>query len=225
MQKLYGSRDFNSEEHGGVEHKIATNLHSIEDYEGEFPDFDRNALVNYAKKVVEATAEIRENNSLLKLNEYRRYYSSKYFAKLRDEIELYAANHLIWEYNNIEFFSIVPLGWMNDRGTDTMLLRVKYFCSRYLYDEKNGKYLSGSPGQREKIETILSFQHSDEEKTGSEKMICPNCGAEVSVRKQGKCSFCGTMLYSNVFDWVLCGEKETTVIYLDGTEQEVAVYE
>lgn len=90
----------------------------------------------------------------------------------------------------------------------------------YIIDEETRKVLKGDPNTDCYMNYLLTFMRKTGVKSheGTDKSVaknCPNCGAPLSITSSGKCDFCGSIITTGDFDWVLSkmdAVKANTVI-------------
>ena len=102
----------------------------------------------------------------------------------------------------------------------------------YIIDEKTKKAIMGN--KKSYFDTIymLTFTRRKGVKTnivnGFVSNICPHCGATVSSASSGKCEYCGSIIHTDEFNWVLSNLESVDVnfvndnrgiVFLDGTNQ------
>jgi len=90
----------------------------------------------------------------------------------------------------------------------------------YIKDEKTEKVLKGNPDQDCFLSYLLTFIRKNGVKTdpansNRSTVACPHCGAPTKITSAGKCEYCGFIITTGEFDWVLAdmtGIKPSTVI-------------
>ena len=102
----------------------------------------------------------------------------------------------------------------------------------YIIDEKTKKAIIGN--KKSYFDTIymLTFTRRKGVKTnivnGFVANICPHCGATVNSASSGKCEYCGSIIHTDEFNWVLSNLESVDVnfvndnrgiVFLDGTNQ------
>ena len=100
----------------------------------------------------------------------------------------------------------------------TVFLQVR--MTDYIKDEKTGQVLKGSPNVDSHMKYLYTFMRKNGVLTspGTSNMSttnCPNCGAPTTITSAGKCEYCGSVITTGDFDWVLSnidGVKPQTVI-------------
>lgn len=90
----------------------------------------------------------------------------------------------------------------------------------YIIDENTRQILKGDPNKDCYMNYLLTFMRKTGVKSreGTDKSVaknCPNCGAPLQVTSSGKCDYCGSIITTGDFDWVLAkmdAVKPNTVI-------------
>ena len=78
----------------------------------------------------------------------------------------------------------------------------------YIIDENTKKVLKGDPNKDCFMKYLLTFTRktgvlTDPAKEGSGTVSCPHCGAPTQVTSAGKCEYCGYIVTTGEYDWVL----------------------
>ncbi len=77
----------------------------------------------------------------------------------------------------------------------------------YIIDENTKKVLQGDPNREYHLKYMLTFMRRVGVKThiidGVQSSFCPHCGAPVDTASAGKCQYCGSIVKSGEFNWVL----------------------
>ena len=79
----------------------------------------------------------------------------------------------------------------------------------YIIDEKTKKVLMGDPNNDCYMKYLLKFTRKNGVKTdpasaGKNIVACPHCGAPTQITSAGKCEYCGFIVTTGDYDWVLC---------------------
>lgn len=90
----------------------------------------------------------------------------------------------------------------------------------YIKDEKTDAVLKGNPNQDCHLRYLLTFMRktgvlTDGAKSGQSTVSCPHCGAPTQITSAGQCEYCGFIVTTGEYDWVLSnidGVKPQTVI-------------
>lgn len=78
----------------------------------------------------------------------------------------------------------------------------------YIIDEQTRKVLKGDPNTDCYLDYVLTFMRKTGVKTKDAASTavsrsCPHCGAPMQVTSAGKCEYCGSIITTGEFDWVL----------------------
>ncbi|MEG2004366.1 MAG: hypothetical protein RR057_07175, partial [Clostridia bacterium] len=94
---------------------------------------------------------------------------------------------------------------------DMIYARLNTRVTDYVVDDKTGDIIRGS----DKAEKFMEYewtlvrtkgkQTSTEEQT--ESIHCPSCGAPLNINKTAKCEYCGAVVSTNDYDWVISAIK------------------
>lgn len=78
----------------------------------------------------------------------------------------------------------------------------------YIIDEKTRQVLMGNPNADCYMQYLMKFTRRNGVKTdpaaASNIVACPHCGAPTQITSAGKCEYCGFIVTTGDYDWVLC---------------------
>lgn len=78
----------------------------------------------------------------------------------------------------------------------------------YIIDEKTRQVLMGNPNADCYMQYLMKFTRKNGVKTdpaaASNIIACPHCGAPTQITSAGKCEYCGFIVTTGDYDWVLC---------------------
>lgn len=81
----------------------------------------------------------------------------------------------------------------------------------YIIEEKTGKLIAGRKDIDASMKYLMTFSRTKGSITKNEKGIettdCPNCGAPTEITSSGKCSYCGSLITSGKYAWILSDMK------------------
>ena len=119
-----------------------------------------------------------------------------------------------------------------DENFEHLIVSLRATMLDYIIDEKTKKAIIGN--KKSYFDTIymLTFTRRKGVKTnivnGFVANICPHCGATVNSASSGKCEYCGSIIHTDEFNWVLSNLESVDVnfvndnrgiVFLDGTNQ------
>lgn len=97
--------------------------------------------------------------------------------------------------------------YVRDENYENLTVCMKVRMIDYIIDEKSGKLLMGSKTADIDTTYLLTFIRSKGIKTtiidGIISNSCPHCGAPVDSASAGKCEYCGSIIHSGEYNWVL----------------------
>ena len=97
--------------------------------------------------------------------------------------------------------------YVRDESFEHLTVCMKTRMIDYIIDEKSGKLLNGSKTDDVFMTYLLTFTRRRGIKTtlinGVIANSCPHCGAPVDSASAGRCEFCGSIIHSGEFNWVL----------------------
>lgn len=110
--------------------------------------------------------------------------------------------------------------YIRDKEYEYLKVYMQVRMVDYIIDENTKAVLKGDPNKDSYLQYILTFMRKDGVKTdpalsGKSTVSCPHCGAPTKVTSSGKCEYCGYIITTGEFDWVLSditGVKPGTVI-------------
>ena len=119
-----------------------------------------------------------------------------------------------------------------DENFEHLIVSLRATMLDYIIDDKTKKAIIGN--KKSYFDTIymLTFTRRKGVKTnivnGFVANICPHCGATVNSASSGKCEYCGSIIHTDEFNWVLSNLESVDVnfvndnrgiVFLDGTNQ------
>lgn len=150
----------------------------------------------------------------------------------------------LFEQHNIQLQEFIRLGRINvmdniqiidaylhkfgiDENYEHLIVSLRATMNDYIIDEKSGKVIAGD--KYEVFDTIyqMTFTRRKGIKTNIVKgrivSICPHCGAEVESSSAGKCQYCGSVIHSGEFNWVLSNLESVDENFVDDTRGVVFI--
>ena len=97
--------------------------------------------------------------------------------------------------------------YVRDENFEHLTVCMKVRMVDYIIDEKSGKLLKGSKDKDVYMTYLLTFTRRKGIKTtlinGVISNSCPHCGAPVDSASAGRCEYCGSIVHSGEYNWVL----------------------
>lgn len=146
-----------------------------------------------------------------KLDGIRPCLSDAFYAQVDRQVETYRRNRQTNRIERISVLGVDLVGWKQESGNDVMIARLRTRIVDYVVDDATGNIVRGS-NTAEKFMTyewslIRTSGRTTGNNEGTNASSCPNCGAPLDLNKSAKCEYCGSVIESDSFDWVLSGIK------------------
>lgn len=97
--------------------------------------------------------------------------------------------------------------YVRDENFEHLTVCMKVRMIDYIIDEKSGKLLKGNKDNDVYMTYLLTFTRRKGIKTtlinGVISNSCPHCGAPVDSASAGRCEYCGSIVHSGEYNWVL----------------------
>ncbi len=109
--------------------------------------------------------------------------------------------------DNITVLGVELTGFGQDEKHDIVTALIRTRLRDYTVDDATGKVVSGS----RTAEKFLTYEWTlvrtkgakSYERSADEAKNCPNCGAPLDLNASAKCEYCGAVIQSAEFDWVI----------------------
>lgn len=125
------------------------------------------------------------------------------FQQHRYWIDAYRKQGLRNVVDDFQVTNVSPVKIVSDAFYDAITVRIWANGRDYTVDE-SGKVVAGSKTNVRKWTEYWTFIRSRSGAAASGSTVtCPNCGASVVAGPSGKCDFCGGVLQTGQFGWVL----------------------
>ncbi len=147
-------------------------------------------------------------------------WSERDFSKVRpfEKEELYKQHEtLIKDYINNGRINVLDrinvnraylYKYVREREYEYLTVCMESRMTDYIKDEKTGAVLKGDPNVEYHLRYLYTFMRkkgvlTDSARSNNSVVACPHCGAPTSITSAGKCEYCGFIVTTGEFDWVL----------------------
>ncbi|MBQ7266073.1 MAG: Tim44 domain-containing protein [Firmicutes bacterium] len=98
--------------------------------------------------------------------------------------------------------------YVRDKEYEQLSVYILARMTDYYIDEKTKAVLQGNPNAEYHLKYIYTFMRktgvlTDPAKSNNSTVSCPHCGAPTAITSAGKCEYCGFIVTTGEFDWVL----------------------
>ncbi len=183
-------------------------LRPINEYKSVDPDFSQP---DFCEEISNMYVRFQNAWQDKKLDGIRPYLSDAFYAQVDRQLDAYRRNKQTNRIERISVLGVDLVGWKQESGNDVMIARLRTRIVDYVVDDTTGNVVRGS-NTAEKFMTyewnlIRTSGITTSKNNGTNASSCPNCGAPLDLNKSAKCEYCGSIIESDSFDWVLSGIK------------------
>lgn len=124
--------------------------------------------------------------------------------QLQELIDQKKTNHMDGQYIK----SVTLAAFVQDGANQALTVRLDAMLSDYTTDDQTGQVITGSKTTKYNRSYRLTFIRSSTVKTQAatdevKSHSCPSCGAPLELNASGKCEYCGCVVTSGEYGWVL----------------------
>lgn len=146
------------------------------------------------------------------LTPVRTRLTSELYAKSQAQLNAMKQKGVTNYVDNISVLSTNIAGCSIDETNETINVILTARINDYTVDDQTGNVVSGSKTSDIFMTYYWTLIRSAGTKTRevtkeAEKTVCPNCGAPVDLNQSAQCPYCGSVLESGNYDWVLSSIK------------------
>ncbi len=186
----------------------ASTLRPVSEYNSVDPNFSQPDFCEELSNMYVRFQNAWQNK---KLDDVRPCLSDAFYAQVDRQLDAYRKNRQTNRIERISVLGVDPVGWKQENGNDVMVCRLRTRIVDYVVDDSTGNIVRGS-NTAEKFMTyewtlIRTSGRVTGQDAGTNASSCPNCGAPLDLNKSAKCEYCGSIIETDNFDWVLSGIK------------------
>lgn len=170
------------------------------------PNFSASDFMTFGKEVF---VDIQEGWSARDLSKVRIVMHDNLYKQTQKQVEEKIRSGLINHIENIAVSTAYLTAYKRDKQFEyvTMYLSARFID--YEAEEKTGKVIRGDKNTRWEMRYLMKFMRSTGVKTKDETNVlkshnCPNCGAPLKMESSGICEYCGSVVTTGQYSWVLC---------------------
>ena len=160
-------------------------------------------IQNHTDEIVNAITKTERD-----FEKVRPFEKEELYKQHTELIKQYIENGKINVLDRINVNQAYLFKYYRDSQYEFMHVYIQARMTDYIKDEKTGNVLKGDPNTEYHLQYIYTFMRkvgvlTDPVKSGKSTVACPHCGAPTSVTSSGKCEYCGFIITTGEFDWVL----------------------
>lgn len=187
------------------------------------PDFSSSKFISWVK---EAFITLQTAWSERDFDKVRNFEKEELFNQHKKQLEEYIRKGWINDLSRININQAYLYKYVRDKDYEYLTVFIDSRMGDYIKDEKTGSIIKGDPSVDYYLKYLYTFMRktgvlTDAVKSNKSVTNCPNCGAPTTVTSSGQCEYCGSVITTGEFDWVLSditGVNERTNIDNGGIE-------
>ncbi|MBQ8940818.1 MAG: transporter [Firmicutes bacterium] len=169
------------------------------------PNFSETRFISWVKEVF---ITLQTAWSDREFDKVRPFEKEELFNQHKTQIEGYIKNNRInvierININNAHFFE-----YKRDNQYEYLTVFLKARMVDYIKDANTEQVLKGDPNRDCYPRYLLTFMRkkgvlTDAAVSNKSTTNCPNCGAPTQITSSGMCEYCGSVITTGDYDWVL----------------------
>jgi len=168
------------------------------------PDFSQEAFL---EKVRNSFVQMQDAWEARKWEPIRALMSDALFNQTKRQLDEYIQKGQTDHVDRVAVLSAVIQDVKEDEHNDILVVRIQARMVDYVTDDATGELIRGDKNKELFMTydwTMMRSKSAVTEHTqGEHASHCPSCGAPISLNQSGQCEYCGTVLTSGTYDWIL----------------------
>ena len=168
------------------------------------PDFSREAFL---ERVSNMYVQLQEAWEAKKWEPIRIMMTDALYNQFKRQLDEYIRNNHTNHVDRIAVLSAEIIGYRQDEVNDIIKVLLKTRIVDYVENDADGSLVSGDRSREKFMTYEWTLIRAKGVKTahdpGVSQVNCPSCGAPMSVNQSGKCEYCGSVLTSGQYDWII----------------------
>lgn len=140
----------------------------------------------------------------------REHMSSQLYNQLNAQVEEMKRDRLVNRMDHIHVRKVFFMDYQRDEVNDILHFRLYVDLLDYTVELATGDVIVGSAEdpvymlyEWEVIRSLTAKTHDGSEADGESMMTCPSCGAPMDINASTKCPYCGSIVESKDYDWII----------------------
>ena len=207
-RKKYAARAAVRSRPAGATPTAASALRPISEYRAIDPAFDVAAMQEELSNLY-----VRMQNAWTDrdIEPLRPYFTDAFFTQMERQLNQMKKQGVTNYVERIAVLAVDMKGFKQQNGEDHIIAVLHTRIVDYTLNDKTGKLVSGD----RKKEKFMTYEWDlsrttgkvSLERSGTEKIICPSCGAPLDINVSARCPYCDSVVNRSDHDWALCAIK------------------
>ena len=183
-------------------------LQPIAQYAALDPSFNE---IEFKEKLSNLYVQMQNHWTDRNLDPLRPYFTDALFTQMDRQIEQMKKAGRTNHVERITVLGVTLRGFFRQGGEDHMIAELQTRIVDYTVNDNDGSIVSGS----DTIEKFMTYEWEltrtsgaeTHQASGTETVVCPNCGAPVDINASAQCEYCDTVLTQASHNWAICSIK------------------
>ena len=189
---------------GGAAATDRASLRSMNEYLTLDPDFSQD---QFREKLSNMYVQFQNAWTAKDMTPLRPYLTDAMYAKFDRQLNSYRINKQTNYVDRIAVLDVQLQGFRQEAGMDVIVARLKTRIVDYVLSDTDGRLVRGDQNVEKFMEYEWSLVRTSGQKTsersGTQAMSCPHCGAPIEINQSAVCEYCGSVLTTDTFDWAV----------------------
>ncbi len=145
------------------------------------------------------------------MSSVRHLFTDSLFAQFDRQLDVLRQTHRTNYVDRISVLGVRVMGWMQDDVNDVIIARLQTRIVDYVLDDATGNLVQGDRSKEKFLDYEWKLVRTKGKKTeqteGTTQLHCNSCGAVVDVNRSAKCEYCGAIITTSDYDWVISAIK------------------
>lgn len=169
------------------------------------PNFTADDFVTFAKQVY---IDIQMAWCNRDMTPVRPVLHQNLFNTTQRQVEEKKKQGVVYHYESIAINTAYLTSFVRDKEFEYLTVYLNARMIDYQVDEKTGNIIRGDKTTRWDLRYKMKFVRSTSATTkgavsGTQGYNCPNCGAPLEITSSGECPYCGSIVTTGDYSWVL----------------------
>lgn len=169
------------------------------------PNFTADDFVTFAKQVY---VDIQMAWCGRDMTPVRPVLHQNLFNTTQRQVEEKKKQGVVYHYESIAINTAYLTSFVRDKEFEYLTVYLNARMIDYQEDEKTGNIIRGDKTTRWDMRYKMKFVRSagtltKEKVSGTQGYNCPNCGAPLEITSSGECQYCGSIVTTGDYSWVL----------------------
>ena len=169
------------------------------------PNFTADDFITFAKQVY---IDIQMAWCARDMSPVRPVMHQNLFNTTQRQVEEKIKQGVVYHYESIAINTAYLTSFVRDKEFEYLTVYLNARMIDYQVDEKTGKIIRGDKTTRWDMRYKMKFVRSTSASTkgavsGAHGYNCPNCGAPLEITSSGECPYCGSIVSTGDYSWVL----------------------